>query len=221
MIKAAIFDFNGTLYFDRDINIGGWELFYIDFFKTKEGAREFGEQAIKINNRSNVIKMYEMLGKSPTEEELNVYAKRKEEFYHQLAIEQNRHDLAPGVDKVLDYFVSKGIKLNVCTSSIKFNLDFYFEMTNLANWFDKDLVSYDNNKVTNKVEMYKLAASNINVDPKDCIVFEDSPKSIEDAIKAGFDKFIYVNHYDEQKLNQKEILQEIKEYSEVDYSLFE
>ncbi len=57
-------------------------------------------------------------------------------------------------------------------------------------YFDKDLIVYDDGRYQNKVEMFKQAAKNINVDLKDCIIFEDSESGIKAAYEAGCRKIV-------------------------------
>jgi len=220
MIKAVIFDFNGTLYYDRDINLEGWAKLYKYFCHTTEGLEEFNKKSLLHNNRTNIIRLLHEKNIPIDEKTLTRLSRKKETYYHEIAIEKMRFDLASGVPELLDYLKQNNIKVNMCTASIKYNVDFYFEMTGIGKWFDKEIISYDDGKCDSKVAMYKKACKNIDVLPHECIVFEDSANGISDAIKAGYQKIIYVNHYHLKENKNVEVKQEIHNYSELDYSIF-
>ena len=165
--------------------------------------------------------MSEFLGREFSEEENKYYSDLIDEKYQQGCIDLHRNQLADGAEKLFDYLKENGYRMNICTATVSDGVDFYFKNTRLYRWFDRDLVSHDDGSSTNKKEMYKKAAENIGLRPEDCIVFEDSIKGIEDAMSVGFDKFVYVNHYHFLSSGHRQILQEIEDYTQLDYSIFE
>lgn len=67
--------------------------------------------------------------------------------------------------------------------------------------------------------MYRSAAERIGADIQDCLVFEDSPKSIKEAIEAGCRNIIAIKRKDTPDF--KEIVQTIRDFTEFDRNLLE
>lgn len=218
MIKGIIFDYNGTLFFDDDLNKIAWNKIVNKYSPEKLKDNNFVRDILSINNRNIIETMFVNKEIEATEELIEKISLEKEQLYKELVLNCKRTNLSPGAKEFLNYCVNNNYLLNICTASIKFNVDFYIENTKIDRWFDINKISYDNGKVTGKVEMYKKAAENIGVDPKNCLVFEDSPKSIKDAIKAGYDKIIYLNH-NKPHMSDKEVLFEINDFTDIDYSI--
>lgn len=126
--------------------------------------------------------------------------------------------MAPGAEEFLNYLKENNIPINLCTASLKVNVDFYYDLLHLEKWFDKDLIAYDDGSFENKVEMYKAAAERIGVDIKDCFVIEDSLSSIDQAIIAGCKNIIAIKKTDTP--DYPEIKQVINDFTKIDYSLF-
>lgn len=219
MVKGAFFDFNGTLYFDQDINKITWKQ-TID--KLSNNLIDFETFYAKYRSVMDYIVIedaYKMLNKSYTNEEIQYWVHYKEENYRQYGIDHKRTVLPPGAKEVLDYLKSKNVPVILCTSSIIENVDFYYKYFDLSNWFDKNQTVYDTGEYNSKTQMYKECAKRLNINIKDGIVFEDSPTSIRQAIEAGVKKVVVIKNQDTPIL--PEIKQVIKDFTELDYSIFD
>lgn len=219
MVKGAFFDFNGTLYFDQDINKITWKQ-TID--KLSNNLIDFEPFYAKYRSVMDYIVIedaYKMLNKPYTNEEIQYWVHYKEENYRQYGIDHKRTVLPPGAKEVLDYLKSKKVPVILCTSSIIENVDFYYKYFNLSNWFDKNQTVYDTGEYNSKAQMYKECAKRLNINIEDGIVFEDSPTSIRQAIEAGAKKVVVIKNQDTPIL--PEIKQVIKDFTELDYSIFD
>lgn len=218
MIKAAFFDFNGTLYFDHDINRIAWKKTIDVISNNQIDFDSFYSQFKSVMNYIVIESAYKKINKPYTKEEIDYWVEEKEVIYRQYGIEHNRTHLPKGAEKLLDFLKEKNIPVILCTSSVKSNVDYYYQHFNLSRWFKKEETVYDTGEYKDKIEMYKECAKRLKVNPKEAIVFEDSPKSIKEAIKSGCDKVIALKREDTPDL--KEIKQVIKDYTELDYSIF-
>lgn len=219
MIKGVFFDFNGTLYFDQDINRITWKQ-TIDAIS--DGTIDFDSFYIKYGSVMDKIVIsdaFKMINKSYTEEEIEYWTNYKENAYRQYGIDHSRTVLAPGAKKLLDYLKNKNIPVILCTSSIIENVQYYFDYFDLYNWFDFKQTVYDNGSYISKAEMYKECASRLNIDIKEAVVFEDSPRSINEAIKGGVNKIVAIKRDNTPIIS--EIKQIINDYTELDYSIFD
>ena len=191
-MKAVIFDFNGTMFFDSDKHEKAWEKYIGDLIGRKISDKEFKE-CVHGRNSSCIIAHF--LNKKMDKETLMKMSDEKERVYRGLCLEdkENFH-LVKGLASFLDYLKDRGIKINIATASNKENIDFYFDKFDLAKWFDYDKIVFDDGTLPGKPapDIYLKAAKNIGVDPKDAVVFEDAISGIKAAYKGGFDKVIVI-----------------------------
>lgn len=219
MVKAVFFDFNGTLYFDQDINKITWKE-TIDALSNK--SIDFEPFFVNYKSVMDFIvieEAFKLINNEYTEEDVKYWVDYKEKRYRQYGIDHKRTILPPGAKKVLDYLKSKDIPMVLCTSSITENVNYYFEYFNLDNWFNRKQTVYDTGEYKSKAEMYKECAKRLNVNIEDAIVFEDSPTSIKQAIEGGAKRVVAIKRDDTPSL--PEIKQIINDYTELDYSLFD
>lgn len=219
MVKGAFFDFNGTLYFDQDINKITWKQTIDKLSNNLIDFESFYAKYRSVMDHIVIEDAYKMLNKPYTNEEIQYWVHYKEENYRQYGIDHKRTVLPPGAKEVLDYLKSKNVPVILCTSSIIENVDFYYKYFNLSNWFDKNQTVYDTGEYNSKAQMYKECAKRLNINIEDGIVFEDSPTSIRQAIEAGAKKVVVIKNQDTPIL--PEIKQVIKDFTELDYSIFD
>ena len=99
------------------------------------------------------------------------------------------------------------------------NVEFYIKEFNLEKWFDIDKIVYSNGKIPGKPapDIYKIAAKNINIKPKDCIVIEDAISGINAAYNAGIGMIIAIASIESIKLYESipYVNKIIKNYNEI------
>lgn len=98
-----------------------------------------------------------------------------------------------GVQGVLSFLNSANIPMAVASDSDSFRLRHTLEVVGLADRFGPHLYSGD--MVANRKpapDLFLLAAEKLGVDPKDCLVIEDSPSGIFAARAAGMSVFAFV-----------------------------
>jgi len=216
-MKPIIFDYNGTLFFDADINEWAWRQTINELSKGTVDFDEIYKEFKSTRNYLFVKNVFKRLGLPLDDDQINYWAKRKEtEYYHRFCRENKRKELAPGAEKFLNYLKENDVPYNLCTASIIENVDLYFDYIGLNRWFDKEKIAYDDGTFENKIKMYQKAAERIGSRIEDCTVFEDSLKSISEAAKAGCSHIIAIKNYDP---DIKEIIAVINDFTELDYSI--
>lgn len=219
---GIILDFNGTLYLDHDLNDYAWSkafnsvknndssLTFIEFFnnniETLTKDYDFSDAILKLFNKDNNIENIK---------QLSLY---KEETYINLAKELNRKELLKGAYTFLNYLKDNNIPYCIASMAPKMNFDFYLDYLKLNKWFDYSNIVYDSDEYNNKNDQYIEAAKRMNVDIKDCILIEDSPKVIDRSLNIGINKIIYMNTK-KKDYHIKEIIQEVKDFDEIDVNL--
>ena len=104
------------------------------------------------------------------------------------------------------------------------NVEFYIKEFNLEKWFDLNKIVYSNGEIPGKPapDIYEIAAKNIELNPKDCIVVEDALSGIESANKAGIGKIIAIASVESDSLYRKIpcVSQIIHSFDEIDKDIF-
>lgn len=220
--KGIIFDFNGTLLFDSEKHYQAWRV----YSKQLRGYSFTDDEMRKyMFGRTNEDIIAYAIGKRPDLELCEKLAKEKESVYRDMCRKDRENfKLAPYAEEFLDYLCEKNIPHTIATMSEKDNVDFYIEEFKLEKWFDLDKIVYSNGKIPGKPapDIYQIAAKNIGLDPKDCIVVEDAISGIDSAAAAGIGKIIAIASVESIELykQQPAVSQIIKDYREIDRELF-
>ena len=219
MVKGVFFDFNGTLYFDQDINKITWKETIDKLSNNSIDFENFFKDYRSVMDYIVIEDAFKSINKVYSKTEVNYWVDYKENRYRSYGIEHNRTILPPGAKDTLDFLKSKNIPVILCTSSIIENVEYYYKYFNLSNWFNFEETVYDTGEYNSKTEMYKECAKRLNINLSDGVIFEDSSKSIREAIAAGAKKVVAIKRNDTPDL--PEIKQIITDFTELDYSIFE
>lgn len=191
--KGVIFDFNGTMIFDTDIHRSVW----LEFMPALTGkpitADEIDRNMIGVDN-ATIFRRY--LGENLSDERIEQLAYDKEAAYREKCRKDPvRARLVDGLPEFLDALKQKNIPCTIATGSEINNLKFYFEIFDLARWFDFDKVVYDDGSFPGKPspDIYLLAAAKLGLNPSECVVFEDSYSGVRAAHAAGVGCVLSVN----------------------------
>ena len=110
--------------------------------------------------------------------------------------------LLPGLAEFLEKAYQKGIPMAIGSAAIPFNIDFVLDKLDIRHYF-KAIVSADD-VVFSKPhpETFLKAAQLLNVEPTDCLVFEDVPKGAEAAQNAGMNTVVLTTTHEPEEFDQ-------------------
>ncbi len=188
MVKGIIFDFNGVILWDAHLHEVAWS----QVAEELRGHR-FSEEEIfeVVHGRPNRAVLESILERPLSDEEFKRHSGHKEEIYQALCLaDPKKFCLSPGAEELFNQLVEEGIPHTIATASPKGNLDFFRKHLRLDRWFDPTLIVYDNGSYASKEAMFRQAAKNLSLEPKDCLVIEDSKSGIEAAKRAGIGQTI-------------------------------
>ena len=195
MINAAIFDFNGTLFWDTAMHNEAWDRF-LEQHGIALSNRQKHETMHGKNNREILRAIF---GPELETEDADTLSQEKEAIYRTIADREGVR-LADGAPELFDDLVALRVPFTIATASEKVNLDFYFERLSLDRWFSWDRLVYNDLTLPSKPDptMYLKAAAAIGMAPGECVIFEDSISGIRAAENAGAAQVIVVNSNDEE-----------------------
>lgn len=199
-MKGIIFDFNGTLFFDSHMHYEAWRQ-----YSKKLRGYEFSDDEMreKMFGRTNADIIEYAIGKEPTPDLVKRLAKEKESMYREMCLKDRKNMvLAPGAENFLNFLKENNIPRTIATMSEWDNVEFYIKEFNLARWFDIDKIVYSNGKIPGKPapDIYEIAAKNLNLTPKDCVVVEDAISGINSAHNAGIGMIIAIASIEKDSL---------------------
>jgi beta-phosphoglucomutase len=190
--KAIIFDFNGVLLWDADWHEQAWNEISLLLRNRKFNKHEINH---KLHGKTNREIITFLLGRKASTKDLAKWRGKKESLYKRIALSKGKHfQLSPGAIELLNSLKKNKIKCTIATSSPLTNVRFFFKHLNLGNWFDIKKVAYDINSRPSKPEpdIFIHAAKKLNLNPKDCIVIEDSKVGLSAARNAKAGKVIAI-----------------------------
>lgn len=201
--KGIIFDFNGTLFWDSQKHYDAW----YEMSKKLRGTPFSDDEMIHhMFGRTNENILTYALGRKPSKEEVEKYSVEKELIYLDMCKKDEKNTkLADGVEDFLEYLCKNDIPHTIATMSEKMNVDFYIDVFKLEKWFNIDKIVYSDGKIPGKPapDIYLIAAKNIDVEPKNCTVFEDAISGIRAAESAGIGRIIAVASKESPDLYKK------------------
>lgn len=177
--KAAIFDMDGVLVNNMDYH----RLAFIKFCDKYKITITDNDFKYFIFGRTNDVIMTFLFKRTLSSEEIAFYDEEKEAMYREIY----KPDIqpTPGLEKFLTDLKANGFALAVGTSAPTANLDFVLDTLKLRHYFDQTIDASQVKKGKPDPEVYIKSGQALQLDPKDCVVFEDSVAGIEAANRAS------------------------------------
>lgn len=177
-ISAVIFDLDGTVLVDEDV--------YADAFKAvlRSLGKEVGEKRPQVGgvgverNWPILVKKYG-IKTDKSWEELGVQTQR--EFLSRL----NKVNLRKGFKQLVRDLKQKNIKIGLATSNDWWVVEKIFDKFGLESLFDCVVTMEEVANSKPSPDLFFAVADKMGVEPKKCVVFEDSQSGVEAARLAG------------------------------------
>ena len=214
MIKcAAIFDFNGTLFWDSHYHSKSWYDF-LDAYDIQLSSEDINHH---IQGR-NAKDIFEFIFKREfSKAELDQLVEEKESLYREECL-QNGMALALGAIELIQYLKDRKIPIAIATASRKTNVEFFIEHFELLTYFNRDNIIYDDGKSKGKPhpDLFLKAIKSLSVNPENVTIFEDSIAGIEAAKRCSVKNVVLVNSSTSN--NDKKVIS-ISDFSDFDRGL--
>src|SRR5829696_3910946 len=179
MIKAVIFDVDGTLVETVDMHALAWQRAFAEY------GREFEFQAIRdqIGKGGDQL-MPVFLSEAELREFGKKLEKRRGDIYKEDYLKTAKP--FPKVRELFELIKADGKKVALGSSAPQDELDFYLELTNIGDLIEADTSGDDAENSKPEPDIFIAAINKIGKpDPADCIVIGDSPYDAEAAAKGG------------------------------------
>ncbi|MEM7756581.1 MAG: HAD-IA family hydrolase [Cyanobacteria bacterium P01_A01_bin.40] len=177
MLKAILFDLDGTLADTDSIHFAVWQDILVRF--DLDIDRAFYRQRISGRTNSKIIKD---IVPQLTLEEAWKLATEKEETFRRIA---NSMLPTPGLDQLVDLTERAALKRAVVTNAPEDNAIYMLKVLRLTETFPTVIMAKDAPPGKPDPAPYQLALERLEVRSKQAIAFEDSTAGIHSAVGAG------------------------------------
>ncbi len=179
MIKALIFDMDGTIVDNMGVHTAVWLEILAEFDVTMTRL-EFQSVSAGMTN-PELLRL--LVDPAMTDETVATIAQRKEARYR----EEYASLMEPlaGLLPLLRQARQAGLVLAVATAANQGNIDFVMNGLQMWDCFDAIVGADDVARGKPHPDLFLLAAERLNVPPADCLVFEDAMTGIEAGRRAG------------------------------------
>lgn len=190
---ACIFDMDGTITDNMPVHTQVW-LSYLRELGAQPPEPAVFHAYTAGNTNPEILRKY--LGPGLSDADAARFAEEKEIRYRSLVA----REVAPlaGLPEFLARARREGIRLALATSAGMDNVDFMLPLLGLEHAFQVIVTSEDVTRGKPDPEVFLIAANRLGIAPERCLVFEDAPKGIEAAHRAGMRVAVILTTMDEQ-----------------------
>jgi len=188
--KAFLFDLNGTIIDDMQFHAKAW----YDVLNNELQANLSWEEVKAQMYGKNDELLIRIFGEGYfTKERMKELSVEKEKQYQK---EFTPHlKLIKGLDVFLEKAFEQNIPMAIGTAAIMFNVDYILDGLHLRKYF-KSIISADDVAISKPdPETFINCADQLEAIYEQCIVFEDSPKGVEAALRAGMQAVVIKTYH--------------------------
>ena len=206
---AAIFDMDGTLIDNNVYHFKAYQQLFASHGLPQLSQQTFNEY---LSGVPGLMGLHKILDGQFNDEQLKDMFEEKNDNYKTI--------YAPfikpitGLERFLAELKQAGVSMAVATSASHGNVDFVFGHLNIRQYFDAIV---DNTGLTHgkpDPEIFLKAAAALNMQPADCVVFEDSISGVKAANSAGMKVVAITTTHKGGELKPVNIL--IDDYTNID-----
>ncbi len=195
-IKGVIFDLDGSLV----DSMWMWKAIDVEFL-----GRYHNEVPERLTDAIEGMSFTETAAYFKETFQLPLSVDEIKDTWIQMAYDKYSHEVGfkPGVKAFLDYLKEMQIPIGIATSNSRSLVNAVLKSLNAETYFHTVVTACDVNKGKPAPDIYLFAANAMQVNPKDCLVFEDVPAGIMAGKNAGMRVIAvqddFSNHQNEQK----------------------
>ena len=208
MIQALIFDMDGTIVDNMGVHTAVW-LELLSEYGLEMTPLQF-QAATAGNTNSQLLRS--LIDPEMSDAEVAAIAHKKEILYR----ERFRPFLKPvaGLVPLLEEAQRANVTLSVATAANQPNIEYVLDGLNLRHYFATVVGADDVLHGKPEPDLFLLVAERLSLDPKVCLVFEDSLAGLEAAHRAGMQSVaVTTSHGAEEMMIHPTVRQAIPDFT--------
>ena len=210
MLKAIIFDLDGTLVDSLPYHHESWRIL---FKNNNIEEYDFTEILKEYKGGGTLELMTSVFGNMYTKDELKKMSDDKEVIFRDIY----RSKIYPieGLKKFLDNLKENNILLSIGSNAIRKNVLMTIEELGITNYFSSIICGDEVSRGKPDPEMYIKTLSNLNVGKDECIIFEDSIEGVTAAKNADIKVIGVTSSQSSEKLKSVGAFKTIDDYTKI------
>ncbi|WP_013321949.1 HAD family hydrolase [Gloeothece verrucosa] len=201
MLKVILFDFNGVIINDEAIHLDLIEEILLGE-NLRPSLAEFQQICLGRSDRACLRDILARRGRVISDEYLNKLIESKAQKYRQRLEKFSELPIYPEIKGFLPKLQDKGLKIGLVTGALRSEVNLVLERAEIAHYFSV-IVAGDEIKASKPqpdgyllaVERFNRLDFNLQLQPSECLVIEDTPAGIQAAKKAGMQVVGIANTY--------------------------
>jgi len=210
MLKAIIFDLDGTLVDSLPYHHESWRIF---FKNNNLEEHDFSEVLKEYKGGGTLELMTSVFGDMYTKDELKKMTDDKEIIFRD--IYKSKIYPIEGLIKFLDNLKENNILLSIGSNAIRKNVLMTIEELGITGYFSSIICGDEVSKGKPDPEMYLKTLSNLKMDKNECIIFEDSIEGVTAAKNAGIKSIGVTSSQSSEILKSVGAFKTINDYTEI------
>ncbi|MBI1290925.1 beta-phosphoglucomutase family hydrolase [bacterium] len=196
-IEAILFDMDGVIADTRLAHMETWGI-----FAREEGIAFDGDDWIRrtFGRGNNEILPEIFPERNLTQPQIDALAERKEEMFRQL-FRAGGVPAVPGLHACLEALRGRGVRLAVGSSAPPKNVTCVLEVLGIGGYFEVIVSSGDVARSKPWPDIFLRCAELLQLEPKNCLVLEDSLHGLEAAHRAGCPAVGFATMHTHDELN--------------------
>jgi beta-phosphoglucomutase len=178
VIQGFIFDMDGVIVDSNPLHRVVWTE-----FNSQHGITTTDAMFERMYGRRTDAVIQDFFGDDLTPDDVFRLGAEKEALYREMMRPQLEISLVPGVREFME--AHQAIPMAVATNAEPANLDFVLDEAGLGKYIRFKTNGYEVAMPKPAPDIYLKAAAGLGVDPKSCVVFEDSHSGVAAALAAG------------------------------------
>ena len=199
IIKAIIFDMDGTLINSTEIEYQAWRNTFEDYgvaLPYNCYIEDLGTKSIEL------VKMYL---KHVPESEWDKAVRNKQEYIKEIINKQGIYFL-PYAEQFLNQVKQFPLKMALATSSRREKVDFIFKKLKLSTYFDTVITGDDVKNGKPDPEIFLKAAGQLHLSPQEVIVIEDAANGVKAAKNGNMKCMAITSSVAQEKLQKADFI---------------
>ena len=210
MLKAIIFDLDGTLVDSLPYHHESWRIF---FKNNNLEEHDFSEVLKEYKGGGTLELMTSVFGDMYTKDELKKMTDDKEIIFRD--IYKSKIYPIEGLNKFLYNLKENNILLSIGSNAIRKNVLMTIEELGITGYFSSIICGDEVSKGKPDPEMYLKTLSNLKMDKNECIIFEDSIEGVTAAKNAGIKSIGVTSSQSSEILKSFGAFKTINDYTEI------